>query len=112
MAMKNLIGITQNMGGFHHIDLHRAVAEINTVVKPALVITDATAILMDNGPGGPGRVERPGQLIIGTDPVAVDSYTCGLFGVAPASINHIVYGEQLGVGTMDFASLGLVEVSA
>ena len=112
MAMKNFIGITQTMGNFHNIDLHRAIAEINTVVKPALVITDATSILMDHGPGGPGTVERPGQVIIGTDPVAVDSYTCGLFGVAPSSIEHIVFGEQLGVGTTDFNSLGLREVSA
>ena len=112
MAMKNFIGITQNMGSFHNVDLHRAIAEIHTVVKPSLVISDATSILLDNGPGGPGTVARPGQVIIGTDPVAVDSYTCGLFGVSPASIAHIVYGEQLGVGTTDFNSLGLKEVSA
>jgi uncharacterized protein (DUF362 family) len=112
LAMKNFIGVTQTMGNFHNIDLHRAIAEINTVVKPALVITDATSILMDHGPGGPGTVERPGQVIVGTDPVAVDSYTCGLFGVAPTSIGYIAFGEQLGVGTTDFASLGLVEVSA
>ncbi len=112
MAMKNFIGITQNMGNFHNIELQRAIAEINTVVKPALIISDATNILLDHGPGGPGTVSSPGQVVIGTDPVAVDSYCCGFFGVAPASIGYIAYGEQLGVGTTDFASLGLVEVSA
>jgi uncharacterized protein (DUF362 family) len=112
MAMKNFIGITQTMGNFHTIDLHKAIAEIYTVVKPALVISDATNILLDHGPGGPGEVAEPGQVIIGTDPVAVDSYSCGLFGKAPSSIGYIVYGEQLGVGTSDFGSLGLVEVSA
>jgi len=112
MAMKNFIGITQNMGNFHNIDLHKAIAEINTVVKPALIVSDATNILLDRGPGGPGTVSDPGQIILGTDPVAMDSYCCAFFGVAPASIGHIAYGEQLGVGTSDFASLGLVEVSA
>lgn len=112
MAMKNFIGITRDMGNFHHIDLHRAIAEIYTVVRPALVITDATTILLDHGPGGPGTVAAPGKVIIGTDPVAVDSYTCGIFGVAPSSIRYITLGEQLGVGTSDFASLGVREVDA
>ena len=112
MAMKNFIGITQTMGNFHSIELQRAIAEINTVVKPALVISDATNILLDRGPGGPGTVADPGQVIIGTDSVAVDSYCCGLFGVAPSDIGYLVYGEQLGVGTTDFSSLGVQEVSA
>ncbi|RJP30796.1 MAG: DUF362 domain-containing protein [Actinobacteria bacterium] len=112
MAMKNFIGTTQTMGNFHNVDLHKAIAEINTVIKPALVISDATNILLDHGPGGPGMVADPGQVIIGTDPVAIDSYCCGLFGTAPAQINYLVYGEQLGVGTTDFASLGMTEVSA
>jgi uncharacterized protein (DUF362 family) len=112
LSMKNFIGITQTMGNVHNIDLHRAIAEINTAVRPSLVITDATSILMDHGPGGPGTVSRPGQVIIGTDPVAMDSYACGLFGVAPSSIGYISIGEQLGVGTTDFNSLGLREVSA
>ncbi len=112
MAMKNFIGTTRNMGDFHHVDLHKAIAEINTVVKPALVISDATNILLDHGPGGPGTVATPGQVIMGTDPVAIDSYCCGLFGQAPANIGYLVYGEQLGVGTADFASLGVREVSA
>ena len=112
MAMKNFIGITANMGSFHNVDLHRAIAEIHTVVKPSLVITDATNVLLDHGPGGPGTVARPGKVIIGVDPVAVDSYTCGLFGVAPSGLGYLVHGERLGIGTTDYASLGVREVSA
>jgi uncharacterized protein (DUF362 family) len=81
------------------------------VVKPALVIADATTILLDNGPGGPGRVGNPGEVIIGRDPVAVDAYACGLFGLAPSSIGYISHGEKLGVGTSNFSSLGVEEVS-
>ena len=110
MAMKNLIGCTQNMGRMHEIDLHRAIAELNTVIRPSLVILDATSILLDNGPGGPGTVSRPGTLVMGSDPVAVDAYTCALFGVAPQNIRYLAYGEELGVGTTDFASLGVREV--
>lgn len=111
MAMKNLIGCTQNMGRMHESDLHRAIAELNTVIRPTLVILDATSILLDNGPGGPGTVSRPGAVVIGSDPVAVDAYTCSFFGKAPRDVRYLVYGEELGVGSTDFHSLGVKEVS-
>jgi uncharacterized protein (DUF362 family) len=112
MAMKNFIGVTSSMGRFHDIDLQRAIAEINTVVKPALVISDATNILMDHGPGGPGTVSDPEQIVIATDPVAADSYCCAFFNRKPADMGYLTIGQQLGVGTTDFASLGVTEVSA
>jgi len=111
MAMKNLIGCTQNMGRMHESDLHRAIAELNTVIRPSLVILDATSILLDNGPGGPGTVSRPGTLVIGGDPVAVDAYACSFFGVPPRDIRYLSHGEELGVGSMDFQSLGVKEVA-
>lgn len=110
LSMKNFIGCLQNMGRMHQIDLHQAIAELNTVIKPSLVIMDATRILLDNGPGGPGPTADPGQVIIGRDPVAVDSYACSLFSMSPTNLRYIVLGEQHGVGTTDFASLGLEEV--
>jgi uncharacterized protein (DUF362 family) len=110
LSMKNFIGCLQNMGQMHQIDLHQAIAELNTVIKPSLVIMDATTILLDNGPGGPGPTAEPGEVILGRDPVAVDSYACGLFGMAPTDLRYIVIGEQLGVGTSDFTSLGVEEI--
>lgn len=112
MAMKNLIGCTGDMGKMHQVDLHRAIAELNTVVRPSLVVLDATNVLLDNGPGGPGRVGTPGRLVLGVDPVAVDSYACGFFGMDPASLGYLRHGQELGVGTMDYRSLGVREVSA
>ncbi|MGQ9475268.1 MAG: DUF362 domain-containing protein [Actinomycetota bacterium] len=112
MAMKNLIGCTQNMGKMHDIDLHRAIAELNTLIRPSLVILDATRILLDHGPGGPGTVAHPGKIVIGTDPVAVDAYACSFFGRSPGEIRYLVHGEELGVGTTDYQSLGTREVEA
>ncbi len=112
LSMKNFIGTLQDMGKVHNIDLDWGIAEISTVIKPALVIMDATNILLDHGPGGPGKVANPGQLVIGRDAVAIDAYACGLFGVAPAGIGYISHARELGVGTSDFKSLGVTEVSA
>lgn len=112
MSMKNLIGCTQNMGRMHDVDLHRAIAELNTVIRPSLIILDAINILLDHGPGGPGTVAHTGRIIMGTDPVAVDAYTCGLFGKSPREIRYLGYGEELGVGTTDFGSLGVKEIAS
>lgn len=112
MAMKNLIGCTQNMGKMHDIDLHRAIAELNTLIRPSLVILDATSILLDRGPGGPGTVAHPGKIVIGTDSVAVDAYACSFFGRSPGEIRYLAHGEELGLGTTDYQSLGTREVEA
>lgn len=112
LAMKNLIGCTQNMGRMHDVDLHRAIAELNALIRPSLIILDATSVLLDNGPGGPGTVARPQKIILGTDPVAVDAYACGLFDRSPKKIRYLSHGEELGVGTIDYHSLGVKEVEA
>lgn len=112
LSMKNLIGCTQDMGKMHQVDLHRAIAELNTVIKPSLVIMDALTVLLDHGPGGPGTVGRPGCIVVGNDPVAVDAYSCVFFDREPREIRYLVHGEELGVGTTDFRSLGVREVEA
>lgn len=112
LSMKNLIGCTADMGRMHSVDLHRAIAELNTVIRPSLVIMDATSILLDRGPGGPGTVAYPEKVIIGADPVAVDAYACGLFGVDPMSVAYISRAQELGVGTADLSKVEVKEVEA
>ncbi len=107
LSMKNLIGTLVNMGSMHQVDLHRAIAELSTAVKPGLIVMDATSILLNNGPGGPGRTDAPGEVIVGRDPVAVDSYATTLFGKTAAGIPSIAYAAEIGVGTTDYASLGM-----
>ncbi len=112
LSMKNLIGTLVNMGSMHGIDLHRAIGELSLVVKPGLIVMDATSILLNKGPGGPGNVATPGEVIVGRDPVAVDSYAATLFGKTAADIPSIVYAAEVGVGTTDYASLGFKVVES
>ncbi len=112
LSLKNLIGCTADMGKMHAVNLHRAIAELSTVIRPSLVVMDATSILLDRGPGGPGNVARPGKVIIGADPVAVDAYACGLFGVEPSSVGYITIAQELGVGSADLSKLEIWEVEA
>ena len=110
LSLKNLIGCTADMGKMHSIELHRAIAELGTVVKPYLVIMDATSVLLDGGPGGPGTVATPGKVIVGSDPVAVDAYTCGIFGVEPMSVGYIYHAHELGVGSADLSRIKVREL--
>jgi len=105
LSMKNLIGTLADMGAMHRVDLHRAIAELNTVIRPGLIVLDATSILLNRGPGGPGDIARPGEVVVGRDPVAVDSYAATLFGKKAADVPSIAHAASLGVGTTDFASL-------
>lgn len=111
LSMKNLMGINWNRAYFHQNGLDQAIADLNTVVKPQLVIMDANRILLTNGPGGPGQTRDTQTVIAGTDQVAVDAYCTALFNRTPQEIRHIQYAYELGVGEMDLRNLNIQEIS-
>ena len=105
-GLKNLMGLIQHREPFHtgH-DLHLAIAELATVIRPALTILDAGYALMTNGPQGPGRSERLNTIVAGTDPVAVDAYGCTLGEwnnrtISAENVKHIQAAAALGVGKL------------
>jgi len=117
-GMKNLMGLVWDRGYFHeHADLHQAIAELSTVIKPRLVILDATRALMTGGPGGPGKTRQLDTVVAGTDPVAVDSYATGL---APwydktftgRQVKYILAASQLGLGQVDLDKLRIAKINA
>jgi uncharacterized protein (DUF362 family) len=111
LSMKNLMGINWDRGYFHRNGLHQAIADLSTVVRPDLVIMDANRILLTNGPSGPGQTRDDKTVIAGTDQVAVDAYSAGLFNRAPEQIDHIRYASELGVGEMRLDGLNIKEIA-
>ena len=112
LSMKNLMGTVWDRGEFHWKGLHDCIADLSTYVKPDLIILDAYRILMTNGPGGPGEVKEAGEVVIGTDPVAVDTYGSILLEKDPASIGYIKKAAALGLGTMDMDAINTTYVDA
>jgi uncharacterized protein (DUF362 family) len=43
----------------------------------------------------------PHEVIVSFDPVAVDAYTCGLFGLKPADIGYFIKAAERGLGESD-----------
>jgi len=102
LGMKNLMGVIWNRQAWHSSDLHRCIAEFAGVVKPDLVVLDATRLLLTNGPKGPGNTKHVGQVVAGTDQVAVDAYGASLFGIKASEIEHIALAHQRGLGEIDY----------
>lgn len=104
LSLKNLLGTVQDRGAFHS-SLDQSIADINTLVKSNLIILDAVRILTSGGPDGPGKVEKPGKIIAGTDPVAVDSYAATLFKLTGNDIGHIRRAKAAGLGESDLTKV-------
>ena len=110
LGMKNFIGVLTDMSSIHNFGLHQAVADLNTLVRPDLSVIDASVILLENGPGGPGRTRQAGTVIASADVVAADSYACTLFEKSASDVPYILLGESAGLGTSDFNALRIVRV--
>ena len=112
-ALKNLMGLIWDRSYFHSgTDLHMAIAELATVIRPQLTILDATRALVTGGPTGPGKVQELHTIVAGTDSLAVDSYGVNLTqwnnrSSSVASIKHLAYAADLGIGRSDLKSLNI-----
>ncbi len=112
VSMKNWMGSVKNRKSWHMKGVHQCIADVNTFIKADLIVVDATRIMTTDGPQGPGNVEHPKQIIIGTDPVAVDAYAATLFKLKPFDVEHIkiAHDMKLGVGDLDRVEVVHIEV--
>jgi len=103
-ALKNLKGCIPDSEKrrYHAEGLHRPIALLNTLVRQDLVVVDGLCGDPTSETGGnPLEMDR---VILGRDPVLVDSYVAELMGYRPEMIEHIDLAAQFGVGDMDTAS--------
>ena len=105
-CLKNLMGMNHDNWGFHKGDLylHQAIVDLASIFSPALCLVDATTILTQGGPFGPGRVIHPNRVYAGKDMIALDSLCCGLLGVKPEEVMHIQLAHESGMGQMNPAT--------
>jgi len=107
MAMKNLMGVMGGERSVMHDDFPERIADLNTLVRPDLVVLDATRILLRNGPAGGSLddVRRANQVIAGTNQASVDAYGTTLFGRRPVDLPFLVTAARRGLGEIDLAKL-------
>lgn len=109
-ALKNLKGIIPDgeKRRYHTLGIHRPVALLNSVVHANLHVIDALCgdLTFEEG-GNPVQMDR---LLIGCDPVLLDSYGAGLIGLSPDEVDYIPMAAALGVGSL-FTGTELVELN-
>jgi len=110
LGMKNHMGAVQNRWFFHTSNLHQCIADVSTVLKPNLIVMDATRLMTTNGPKGPGEVEVVDKIIVGTDQVAIDSYAATLFNYKGSDIGHIKMAHEHGLGEIDLNKVDIQTV--
>lgn len=105
MSMKNWMGV---MGGLRrqiHQRLDESLVDLSMKIKPTFTVLDAVRILTANGPqgGSLADVKKLDTVIVGFDPVAIDSYGATLFGMKGSDLGYVTLGHKLGLGQMDLA---------
>jgi uncharacterized protein (DUF362 family) len=111
LGCKNLMGVIQAPNAFHR-NLHQRIADLNTVVRPALTVVDAVRILTAHGPGGGNLadVEKLDTVIASPDIVTADAYACTLFGRTADDIGYIRLGAEMGLGEKDWSAVEVLEL--
>lgn len=115
LGIKNLMGLIWKRWVFHFpLNINEALADLSTLIKPSLILIDATRALTDGGPSGPGKVENLNTVVAGTDPVAVDAYAVTLtkwYGkdFSPHQIKHIAAASQRGLGEINLEKLNIIQ---
>lgn len=106
-TLKGMMGLILDRESFHSLyDLNQAVADLNTVLKPELVIMDGLEVMSTDGPAGPGDLVICNTLLAGTDALALDAAgvrLAPLYGrkIKPSQIKHLKIAQAMGLGMLE-----------
>jgi uncharacterized protein (DUF362 family) len=111
-CLKNLMGFNAANTSFHQGDehLHQCIADLASCFSSKLSVVDALQILSENGPFGPGKILSPKQVVVGTDPVAIDAYCCRFLNLKPTDVDHIIFAQSASLGRIDLSQLTIKEI--
>jgi uncharacterized protein (DUF362 family) len=116
LGIKNLMGAIWDRAGLHTgMDLAQAIGDLPLAIKPALTVIDASRVLLNGGPTGPGPVVRDNRIFAGRDIVAVDAvvvsrYNFGEKNLSPTDVAHLTAAAENGVGEIDLDRISLKKV--
>lgn len=109
-ALKNLKGCIPNTEKrrYHTLGVHKPVAYLNTIIKPAFALADG--LNPDPYWEEGGSPQKRDLLLLARDPVAMDSYACRLLGFVDEDVEYLTLSDKLGIGegnTVDEAIVNL-----
>jgi len=109
---KNLLGLVSTPNLIHQ-NLGQRIADLISVIRPTLTVVDAYRILVAHGPtgGSLNDVKAANTVIASHDIVAADAYGATLFNLQGKDIAFVKAAADMGLGTLDLASVKVVEVN-
>ena len=111
LSMKGQMGLVLDRKPMHsRYSLDVSIVDLAQRVKPSLVVIDATRVLTTGGPGGPGKVITPGEIIASADQVAADATAVASYEwygrmMQPRQVSYIRLAHERGLGRMDIENL-------
>ena len=108
-ALKNMKGCIPDAEKrrYHTLGLHEPIARLNTVLKQDLIVVDGLRGDLNFEEGGtPVPMD---MIILGSDPVLIDTFAAGLMGFEAERIPYIRRAADLGVGSMELDSAEILE---
>jgi len=98
-TLKNLFGfIPKKRQAIYHPNIHEVILDLNNLFRSNLCLIDGRMGLEGVVDGNPRKL---GCIILGRNPVSVDSIMARIMGFEPEKIRHIVEAEKIGLGTIN-----------
>jgi uncharacterized protein (DUF362 family) len=100
LSLKNMFGVVPgNCYGWpknilHWAGITRSLLDINSTVRPGFAIVDGIVGMEGNGPTQ-GTPKPCGVLVLGDDPVAVDSTCARIMGLLPERIDYLAQASLM-----------------
>ncbi|MCL2426058.1 MAG: DUF362 domain-containing protein [Oscillospiraceae bacterium] len=111
-CLKNLKGCIPDSEKrrFHTLGIHKPVAVLNALIKTGYCVVDGICgdLTFEEG----GNPVESNRIIVGRDPVLVDSYCAELIGYRPDAIEHLSYAKKIGVGKYYSNDVKIVELNS
>jgi uncharacterized protein (DUF362 family) len=110
-ALKNLKGCIpdREKRRFHSLGLHRPIVSLNRILRTDLVVVDGIVGDLSYEEGGnPVNLNR---VILGEDPVLVDSYCATILGFEPFDIEHVRLASEAGIGSADLGGAKITRLN-
>jgi len=120
ISLKNMMGAIPDSEKslFHLAGLSSCIADLNTAIRPDLVVIDATEVMIRHGPQH-GNLVKANTIFVSGDPVAADliaaTYLFELEGCAnplekALEVKHIKYAAERGVGTCNVDEIEVIDL--
>jgi uncharacterized protein (DUF362 family) len=106
LSLKNLKGCMYQNEKYksHSLGVHKAIVDLNTLIKPDFAVIDAIVGMEGMGPTA-GDPVRMNMIIAGKELASVDTVASNIMGFNATKIKHIQYASQKGFGTTDLQQI-------